>query len=265
VAKSWITNTLRKYGLMQASDKMRYHFHRIKMRSKNQRFLKQNPGVILPPDYLMYESFLLDYQRYYENGLKTAKWLIDLVKKHRNLENADILDWGCGPARVLRHMPEVVPEASSYSGTDYNGKTIRWCEKNLHGIEFSENGLLPPLSCKDESFDLIYGISIFTHLSEEAHIKWLQELIRVMKKSGILFLTLHGEGFLNKLSEQEKMLFNSGKLLVRGRVKEGHRTYAAFQPPEYVKHWAKDLNLLEHIPGKGEQDIWVFEKEGSLS
>ena len=258
--KSSLSQFLRKIGLMQASDKVRYNLHRLRMRKKNSSFLKEHQGLVLPPDYLMYESFLLDYQRYYENGRMTAQWLINLVKKHRSLENAAILDWGCGPARVLRHMPDIVPEAELHSGTDYNSKTIAWCKKSLPGISFSENYLMPPLSYPDESFDLIYGISVFTHLSEEAHIKWLQELIRVLLKGGILFLTLHGEGYLNKLSEQEKQIFQAGKLVVRGQVKEGHRTFAAFQPSEYVKEWTKDLTLLEHIPGKNEQDVWIFRK-----
>lgn len=258
--KSRISNILRLTGLMHASDRIRYHFHRLKMRKKNSSFLREHPGLILPPDYLMYESFLLDYQRYYENGRKTADWLAGLVGKHIKLDNADILDWGCGPARVLRHLPELVPEAKSYSGTDYNGKTIDWCRNNLAGIGFSKNQLMPPLSFPDESFDFIYGISIFTHLSEEAHNKWLSELTRVLRKGGVLFLTLHGEGFLEKLTDQEKKIFRAGNLVVRGQVKEGHRTYAAFQPPQFVKKWTKGMKLLEHIPGAGEQDVWILKK-----
>lgn len=258
--KSRISNILRVTRLMQASDKLRYHLHKHKMKGKNRNFLRSHPGIVLPPDYMMYESFLLDYQRYYENGMKTARWLVDLVKKHRGLEEASILDWGCGPARVLRHLPDVVPEAGSYAGTDYNSKTIAWCRKSLPGINFSENNLMPPLAYKDGSFDLIYGISIFTHLSEEAHHKWLAELIRLLKKDGILFLTLHGRGFFNKLTEQEKQVFKSGNLVVRGQVKEGHRTYAAFQPPEFVREWTKNLDLLDHIPGDGEQDVWIWRR-----
>jgi len=258
--KSRISNILRKAGLLQVSDRMRYYMHKLKMKGKNRNFLKNHPGIVLPPDYLMYESFLLDYQRYYDNGRKTAEWLTGLVKKHRGLEKTSILDWGCGPARVLRHMPEIVPEAGSYSGTDYNSKTISWCRKSLHGISFSVNQLMPPTAYRDESFDLIYGISIFTHLSEEAHLKWLAELIRILKKDGILFLTLHGKGFFDKLTEQEKQVFKSGNLVVRGQVKEGHRTYAAFQPPEFVREWTKSLDLLDHIPGESEQDVWILKK-----
>jgi SAM-dependent methyltransferase len=245
---------------MQVSDRIRYFFHKIRMRKKNELFLLKNDGIKLPPDYLMYESFLLDYQRYYENGRKTAEWLINLVRKHQNLDNTAILDWGCGPARVLRHLPELAPEAKSFNGTDYNAKTISWCAENLREINFSNNSLMPPLSYQNDSFDLIYGISIFTHLSEEAHVHWLEELIRVLRKGGILFLTLHGEGFYNKLSEQEKQVFKSGKLVVRGQVKEGHRTFAAFQASEYVKKWTGELQLLEHLPGNNEQDVWVFKK-----
>ena len=38
----------------------------------NEAFKKKFPDIVLPPDYLMYESFKLDYASYYFGGKKTA-------------------------------------------------------------------------------------------------------------------------------------------------------------------------------------------------
>lgn len=114
--------------------------------------------------------------------------------------------------------------------------------------------------------DIIYGISIFTHLSEEMHFVWFKELIRVLKKGGILFLTLHGDAFTNKLTTTEKREYNKGNLVIKGSSKDGHRTFAAFQPPSFVKKLVGNNQIVEHvkgniIDGKTEQDIWIIKKQ----
>ena len=263
--KKIIKRILRIFGLMLFADRLRFVYMRFSNRKPNREFRKNNPDVILPPDYLMYESFQLDYYRYYVNGRKTAEWLVDHVRPYLEFSNAEILDWGCGPGRIIRHLPDLIPEAKSYNGTDYNSKSINWCAENLSSIRFTQNELFPPLPFEDNSVDLIYGISIFTHLSESAHEAWLNELYRVLRPNGVLFLTLHGDGFQVKLEPAEQDAFKKNKLVVRGQVKEGHRTFIAFHPPEFVKSWASQFEVLKHVPGiveSGiiEQDVWIFKK-----
>ena len=263
--KKLIKRTLRILGLMLLADKLRFEWMKIKNCRVNRSFKKSYPQVVLPPDYLMYESFQLDYSRYYLNGKKSAIWMLDLIKPFKNFSNADVLDWGCGPGRLIRHLPDLIPEGHSFTGTDYNEKSIEWCTKNLSGIKFDKNELMPPLNYETDSFDLAYGISIFTHLSEAAHTNWLQELHRILRPGGVLFLTLHGVAFLEKLEKSEQETFRNDQLVVRGQVKEGHRTFIAFHPPEFVKRWSSDFTLLNHIPGglengQAAQDVWIFQK-----
>lgn len=259
-SKQSLSGALRLLGLMQVSDYLRFLWFRRKNRKSNRLFRKEYPDVALPPDYLMYEAFKIDYARYYLNGQKTAAWLVGLVQKHKDLAGASVLDWGCGPARVIRHLPGLI-EGGTFYATDYNRQSIAWCSANFTDIYFHSNDLMPGLVYEKEWFDLVYGISIFTHLSEEAHEAWLNELIRVLKPGGILFITLHGNSFLDKLTPTEKSMFEAGELIVRGRVQEGHRTFAAFHPTNWVRIWTLRLNVLEHIPGgPGEQDIWILQK-----
>jgi SAM-dependent methyltransferase len=258
--KQKMTRTLRQLGLLQFTDYLRFLWLRRKNRIPNREFRRQYPEVVLPPDYLMYESFQLDYERYYINGKKTAEWLTGLVGHHINLEGASILDWGCGPARVIRHLPGLVPGGVFY-GTDYNRNSIAWCSASFTDIYFHSNDLMPGLVYEKELFNLVYGISIFTHLSQEAHEAWLNELIRVLKPGGILFITLHGDSFRNKLTPTELEKFEADQLVVRGQVSEGHRTFTAFHPVKWVRIWTLRMNVLQHIPGaEGEQDVWILQK-----
>jgi SAM-dependent methyltransferase len=219
--------------------------------------------VALPPAYLIYESFDLNYETYYHASRKTASWLLGFFKKYIELKNINILDWGCGPARIVRHLPEFLDPSCSIYGTDYNPKSISWCKKTLPGINFNLNSTEPPLPYVDNSFDAIYGISIFTHLPEDLHYKWFYELVRISKNGAVIFLTLHGNAFKAKLTPEEQDVFDSGQILIKGNTKVGHRTYAAFHPESFVKRLFSGHEVLEHIEGevtngKPHQDIWII-------
>jgi ubiquinone/menaquinone biosynthesis C-methylase UbiE len=263
--KTKISRILRNSGLLILSDKLHFAYQLIKNRNKNLLFEREYPLFALPPAYTLYESYLMDHSKYYHDGLNTAKWLTEHLSRFTELKNIKILDWGCGPGRIVRHLPDILDKSCEVYGTDYNKTTIQWCRNNLKGIHFSKNELSPPLNFNDEEFDIIYGISIFTHLSEEMHLAWINEFSRILKKGGILFLTSQGDVFINKLSNKEKEAFNTGKLVVRGKTKEGHRTYSAFQSEAFMNELFRDFEILDHIKGeianhKAQQDVWIVKR-----
>ena len=264
--KAKITNILRKLGLLQPMDWLRFNILKFKNRKINSSFKKNNPDIKLPPDYLMYESFQINYDKYYNGGKKMAEKLSEHFKKHIELKHKNILDWGCGPGRIIRHLPEVINNNCEFYGTDYNRKSIDWCSQNLSGISFNKNQLTAQLPYDDNHMDIIYGISIFTHLSEQMHYDWFNELHRVLKPGGIMLLSMHGDNFKVKLTEHELSQYNKGQIIVRSTTNEGHRTYAAFHPKAFVESLFKDVDILEHIVQKSDhknwvpQDIWIVRK-----
>jgi len=268
--KGQISNLLRQFGLIYLTDWIRYFIQRIKNGKINKEFRRNNPEVKLPADYLIYESFQLNYQKYFTESIETTQWVVNHIAKHIKLQDKKILDWGCGPGRVIRHLPAVTGNRCEYFGTDYNSKSIEWCLKNIPGIHFNLNTLDAKLPYLDNFFDVIYGISIFTHLSEQLHNDWYNELYRILKPEGIMFLTTQGDNFTEKLTDTELERYNQGKLIVRGKVKEGHRTFSAFQPKYFMNALFKNVEILEHIvpaPEKGKgmpQDIWMIKKNNKI-
>jgi ubiquinone/menaquinone biosynthesis C-methylase UbiE len=264
--KSQISRLLRITGLIFFSDRLHFIYQLLKNRKGNHEFQKENPGFILPPNYILYEAYQMDHTKYYQDGLNTAQWLSGHISQFKEMNNIKILDWGCGPARVLRHLPAILNESCSLFGTDYNKSTINWCRNNLNKINFSANELLPPLNYPDSEFDVVYGISIFTHLSEKMHAAWMNELTRILKPGGILLLTTQGAIFRTKLSFNETELFDNGNLVIRGRTKEGHRTFSAFQPEPFMKNLFRGYEVLNHVTGemrnnKPQQDVWIVGKK----
>ena len=77
-------------------------------------------------------------------------------------------------------------------GADIDAVNIDWCKANISDLAtFQRIPLYPPTGYPDESFDLIYGLSVITHLKEVTRDAWIKELARVIKKGGTCVLTYH--------------------------------------------------------------------------
>ena len=268
MAKKLISWLLRTSGLLGLSDSVKYRVQAARMRAGNQAFFREHPGVAVPPPYLVYESYALDYRAYYEDGLDTARFVLASLGRHKEMTGVSLLDWGCGPARVVRHMPDLLAgKGCSVSGSDYNPASIAWCKANVPGVAFALNGSEPPLAYPDAAHDALYAISVLTHLSPSQHEHWVREIHRVLRPDGIAFLSTHGALFRFNLMPWETRAFDAGELVARGNAKEGHRTYTSFQPAAFMKtlFGAAGLEILEHReggPGSQEfsQDVWIVKK-----
>ena len=263
--KAILKRNLRNLGIINIADKFRFQFIKIQNRGENKKFRKEFPNVPIPPNYILYESHHLNYRAYISNGLNRAKKLKALFEKHIDLKDKKVLDWGCSPSRIVRHFPGISEDTEFY-GIDYNPESISWNKKNIKNVIFFKNEINPPTQFKNEFFDAIYGLSVFTHLSAENHINWIEELYRITHTNSILILSSHGEIFKQKLLKQDQLKFDSNELVIHGNTLEGHRTYAAYHPPTLMRTlFEKRFQVLEHIPGKKvnwglSQDVWILKK-----
>lgn len=103
-----------------------------------------------------------------------------------------ILDWGCSTGRVLRHFTDL-PQRPSLWGCDIDENAIEWGQRHLgERLRLFSCTLEPHLPLPDASMDVVYGISIFTHISHGIDT-WLMELRRITKPTGALMVTVHDE------------------------------------------------------------------------
>ncbi len=223
----------------------------------------------LPPAALMHDPYeVVDYAWYWNSGKDAAQALGKIIKASDGGgdQPINILEWGCGPARIIRHL-SAVPSNRRYDlhGTDYNKKMIAWCQANLPGISFGANGLAPPLDYPDDTFDFIYCLSVFTHLSEAMHRAWIGELRRVLKPRGCILLTLHGDYYRSKMLPDELKQYDAGNLVVREGFLEGGRMYTAFHGERFVReNFPKGCEILQHDSSGNQiappQDVWLVRK-----
>jgi SAM-dependent methyltransferase len=102
-----------------------------------------------------------------------------------------VLDLGCGSARVLPHVAALAPDAS-LAGCDIDTAAIAWAARNYPQHDWSVSHFRPPLPYPEERFDLVYSISVFSHLDESDQDRWLEELGRVLRPGGVALLSVHG-------------------------------------------------------------------------
>jgi len=103
-----------------------------------------------------------------------------------------ILDWGCSTGRVLRFWADLA-ETTDVWGCDIDEDAIDWAVRHLAPpFRFFSTTLAPSIPVADHTFDLVYGISIFTHI--DANIDtWLMELRRITAPDGLVMVTIHDE------------------------------------------------------------------------
>jgi SAM-dependent methyltransferase len=184
-----------------------------------------------------------------------------------------ILDWGCGCARVTRFVTELAP--GKLTGVDIDPDNIEWCRENIAAAEFVRIGLDPPMPFADESFDLIYGISVFTHLSEADQDRWLAELQRITKPGGAVLMSIQGEiAFLRADGDFQRFLaLEQTGLHVYGRcpdlddvlpeMKESAYYKNVFHSRRYIyEHWRRYFEIVEVIDAAfaGYQDLVVMRR-----
>jgi hypothetical protein len=174
ITKRRVAHFLRKAHLLQLADHLMFVGDFFKNRESNKLFIVENPDFIPPPIHLSYDAYShTNFQRYYDMGLRHSELISDLVREYIFENEIKICEWGCGPARVIRHLDNMngFSKIELYA-TDYNKKSINWCNKNIKNAQFFLNNLEPPLPLGSNLFDCVYAISIFTHLSEKSHYAW---------------------------------------------------------------------------------------------
>lgn len=232
----------------------------------NHRFKKQWPAdsLPLPPPGLFYlVNGQYNIERFLTNGALGSKCIRDvLVKNGQDLEAFQaILDFGCGCGRVMRHWNNL-PHSRLY-GTDYNASLVEWCRRALPFAQFSVNQSNGSLSYGDSQFDFVYSISVFTHLTVAQQQVWMNELWRVLRPGGFLYVTVHGL-MADRLTPKEQQAFEAGNPVVFGEGHAGSNICASFCPEPYMRNvLAKDFTVVDYIPLGAQdagQDVYLLQK-----
>ena len=140
----------------------------------------------------------------------------------------------CNGGSAQPHPPELY-------GTDVDAETVAWVKANLP-VHAGTNAPTPPLAYADGQFDMVYSISVFTHLDERFQDAWLHELKRVLKPGGLALFSVRSAMDLASLPpplraemEQKGLLFRHDDSVQCDFPEFYH---SAYHDPRYIEqHW----------------------------
>lgn len=195
-------------------------------------------------------------------------------------KGARVLDFGCSSGRVVRMLAAAYPEVE-WHGCDPMPGSIRWDQENLPSIKFTMSSADPPLSAySDGMFDVVFAISIWSHFAENAALRWLAEMRRIIKPGGCLVLTTHGFRSIDYLAENHlydvndlghirDSLYSSGLCFLNVFGKKGDWGIVnsewgqTFMSPEWLlAHVCPEWTVTEYGLGRVEnnQDIYTLRR-----
>jgi SAM-dependent methyltransferase len=172
-----------------------------------------------------------------------------LVSQHRQQPLESVLEFGCGWGRIVRwFLHDIEPER--LWGIDCMPEAIALCRATNPYSRFELVNPFPPSTVPSEAFDLIYSYSVFSHLSEEAHLAWLTEFKRILRPGGLLIATTRPREFILTCAAARRA--GEGRDWAQGTVlafKDTEEALARFDRGEY---------LYEGLGGGGVLDASFF-------
>jgi cyclopropane fatty-acyl-phospholipid synthase-like methyltransferase len=138
-------------------------------------------------------------QQYFTAVMAPA--IVRFIKK-KGLLKGNLLDYGCGAGHMLEQMLKH-PGVHIY-GLDFSVDSVNeTARRTLNNANLKELVLLDtlPSSFKDEQFDFITLIETIEHLQDDVLHATMQELFRILKPKGKIFITTpYNENLDDRLS-----------------------------------------------------------------
>jgi SAM-dependent methyltransferase len=217
------------------------------------RFFAKHPSSINPiRDYLA-------------DGWRTLTELYTVLDDtgHPLRKCQSFLEFACGHGRFTRHLvKQISPHALHVS--DVVPGSVDFLQKQMNVGGFystsSPSALKPP-----RTYEVIFVLSLFSHLPESTWETWLQTLYTMLEPGGVLIFSTHGEKAADNLGAQWP---DSGFLFIpasESTALPGEEYGSTFTTGEYVRKVAQTVApeaQLRAYPGHfwGMQDGYALQR-----
>jgi SAM-dependent methyltransferase len=121
----------------------------------------------------------------------------------------------------------VIAGGGRFVGLDIHPKLIAWSAKNLPG-DYRRNGLQPPTPLEAGSLDLIYAVSVFTHLPRASMAVWLHDFARMLKPGGVALVSFADEDRIDIAHPSRRAELDSEGFVISTTVLEGSNYMSSY-------------------------------------
>jgi SAM-dependent methyltransferase len=187
-------------------------------------------------------------------GRDSRATILDLLGSAWSFEGTRVLDFGCGSGKVMRHfLPEA--ECCELWGCDIDERSIDWINAELHPpLHAFCNGEAPPLDQPPASFDLVWSVSVFTHLTDH-WAGWLSELHRVLKPGGLAIISFLGGAMYEVWNELPWEPDRVGMLVLNHGQDWEVGGPTVFHSPWWLReHWGRAFEIVTMREGSAPRE-----------
>jgi|CXWL01.1.fsa_nt_gi SAM-dependent methyltransferase len=237
-----------------------------KLRHVNEAYRREHPEFTFPDPMLVFEvAGHASLEAFDRSGARHAQMVTSLLRDARLPASPRVLEWGCGPARVLRHLQAALNDGGArLHGCDPDPRALAFAREANPAIAFQSIAPTPPTAYESSTFDAIYGISIFTHLGEVRAGAWAAELARLSKATGCVLVTNHGALAAARLNGARRRDFDAGQYVALGGASEGSRTYVSYFNEAAGRRlfdpFFDDIAFRAAASEEFGQDIWLLRR-----
>ncbi|MEO8386286.1 MAG: class I SAM-dependent methyltransferase [Betaproteobacteria bacterium] len=137
-------------------------------------------------------------REYLSDGWRTLSELMLLLESvDRPLsKTASVLEFAAGFGRFTRHLVKALPGRVTCS--DVMPGSVAFLQEQFGVVAF-ESSHYPERITHAVQYELVFVLSMFTHLPAHMWSPWLRALKRMLKPGGLLVFSVHNEQFAKKL------------------------------------------------------------------
>lgn len=119
-----------------------------------------------------------------------AQYMARVLGSTNGASALDVLDFGCGVGNSIPHLREAFPQAR-LAGVDPSGESIDLAQQTHAGTAVFRVNAQSAIPYPDHSFDLVQVACVFHHIHPPERVHWMQEIRRVLRPCGEVFVFEH--------------------------------------------------------------------------
>jgi len=145
---------------------------------------------------------------YFKIGEIIVECLLDVLKDlNYNIDHIhSFLDFACGYGRSIRFLVHRIPK-DKVTVADVDKSAVDFCKKTF-GVKGFYSVMDPEKLYHNDKYDIIYVVSLFTHLALPLWEAWFKRLYDLLNDNGVLIFSTHGASVYEQCDDFGKNLFD---------------------------------------------------------
>jgi SAM-dependent methyltransferase len=205
-------------------------------------------------------------EHYLLHGRQTTELFCELVAEYGGARGpATLLEFASGYGCVTRFLIDACPN-TDITCCDIHPAAVAFLQSEF-GVDAVLSNKSPEQVSIDRTFDVVFVVSLFSHLPKATWTRWLRSISRCVAKGGLLIFTTHGytsasANFASAEINDEGYWFHPASEQADIDPEEYGSTITT---PKFVhKQVASihDLRVVGHRPGglQKNQDVYILKR-----